>query len=235
MIRRPTLRDRLHGVPPDVAAFGRTLTPRLTDQLLGIVWSAYDVLLADVFSRLDWDEEYEDLERTITEDLADEIGKEVHSNGGFLPVGFRHVSYEREGRSPAPAQPREYDLAFYYHADKRLMWPLEAKLLHTDANTLKNLGDYVDTVTARYLACAYAPYAPSGVMLAYLKQGNADILLDHVSDRLGVELRRYASFPMRAHQTSDHVRTVPPEKPYPLAFCCHHLVMPLRISTPPAP
>lgn len=225
--RRSTPLDRFYGSPPDVKAIARALTPRLTDQLLGIVWAAYDALFAGYLSRIDWGEEFDDLERALTELLSDEIQNELQRRGGLLPVGFRHSPYERESRSAAPAQPREYDLGFFFNADKRVLWPLEAKVIPGDADTKRNLGDYVETVMSRYLNCTYAPFVSSGAMVGYLKVGDPQTVLKQIAERLEVELQPYPAFFPRPHQISEHQRTVPTGKLYPVEFRCHHLVLSL--------
>lgn len=227
MNRRPTPLDRFYDNPPDVKAIARVLTPRLTDQLLGIVWAAYDALLAGYLSHIDWNEQFDDLERALTELLADEIQNELQRRGGLLPVGFRHSPYERESRSAAPAQPREYDLGFFFNADKRVLWPLEAKVIAGDADTKRNLGDYVDTVTSRYLNCTYAPFVSSGAMVGYLKVGDPETVLKQIAERLKREFQPYPAFSQRPHQVSEHRRAVPPGQPYPVEFRCHHLVLSL--------
>jgi hypothetical protein len=227
--RRPTPLDRFYGSPPDVQAIARALTPRLTDQLLEVVWAAYDALSAGFLSHINWNEQFDDLERALTELLADEIQNELQRRGGLLPVGFRHSPYERESRSAAPAQPREYDLGFFFNADKRVLWPLEAKVIPGEADTKRNLGDYVDTVTSRYINCTYAPFVSSGAMIGYLKSGDPETVLTQIAERLSVEFQPYPAFSPRPHQISEHRRTVPPGKAYPVEFCCHHLMLSLRV------
>lgn len=231
MPERSTLLDRLHGRPPDAQAFARALTPILTNRLLTIVWEAYEVLVHEVCAKIDdWDESFDDLERQLTEELSDRIQDRLQADGGFLPVSFRHGPFEREGRKRAPAQPRQYDLGFAYHADRRVLWPLEAKVVKGDADTVRNVGDYVDTVTGRFLSCAYAPFSPSGAMLAYLKKGNATAVLDNIGRRLECEMESYPAFATRPHRTSRHDRGVPAGKEYPSSFRCHHLVLELCVG-----
>ena len=148
---------------------------------------------------------------------------------GFMPVDVQHGRFEHESRSRAKrnAQPRQYDIAFYWIDDPRLMWPLEAKVLKSDSDTEENLKNYVDTITTRYLKCDYAPFSSGGAMVGYLKVGDSEAVAAHIAARLGCCLRQYATFPARCHKTSDHRRTIPAGKDYPSEFRCHHLIMPL--------
>jgi hypothetical protein len=233
----PTLLDRVHGRPPDGAAFARLLSNDTTNRLLSIVSEACDLVVAEICTKItDWDENFDDLERQLTELLAARIERVLGESGGFLPLGFRHGPYEREGRSPAPAQPREYDLGFYWNADERLIWPIEAKVLKDDSNTVRNLGDYVGTIQKRYLSCTYAPFSPSGVMLAYLKRGEPEVVFRHIGTRLRAKLSVHHSISLaRPHRLSDHVRSVPPGSGYVASFSCHHLVLQLDVHSGPTP
>lgn len=225
MARGQTIRDRFHGQAPTGAEkLGELWNEELTIKLLTLVWKAYDQLHRDMASRIPWDEDYDDLERTITSELELAIQDQMD---GFLPVRVQHAPLEHRSKSPPPAKPPEYDIAFVWREDARIMWPLEAKVLKTDRVTETNLGDYVTTLNERYLTCYYAPFSNGGAMLAYLKQGNPLVLFDNIGSKLGTELAEYAPFSERYHKISNHIRTVPQGEDYPKDFCCHHLIFPL--------
>ena len=83
---------------------------------------------------------------------------------GDEPFYVQHGPFERETMRPPPAQPPEYDLAFVFRADERIMWPIEAKVLETPGG----VADYVRDIREEYLKCRYGPFSASGAMLAYL-------------------------------------------------------------------
>jgi hypothetical protein len=220
--RRPTYREELHGKPPGVDALVNQWSDELIQQLLGLVWDAYDDVHRDVWSRVDWTRDYGDLERSLSEDLARAINGRMDD---FLPVHVMHGPSERESRAAPPAQPPEYDIAFQWSDNPLLMWPLEAKVLKSDRDTEDNLKDYTETVRDRYLTGYYAPFSNGGAMLGYLKAGDPEIVAGHIATRLGVALVTHTAFPNRCHKTSDHRRTIPVGKDYPLMFRLHHLVL----------
>ena len=224
MRRGQTYRDHIHGPPPGAEVLIRQWSEVLTAQLLGTVWSAYDEVRATAWSRVNWSNSYDDVERNLSEDLAQAINDKMD---GFLPVHVMHGPFERESRAAPPAQPPQYDIAFRWTNDPRLMWPLEAKVLKSDRDTDDNLEGYLEEGCARFLNCRYAPFSNGGAMLAYLKSGDGETVTVHIGNRLGVVLNPCASFSARCHKTSDHRRAVPAGKDYPVVFTLHHLVLPL--------
>jgi len=226
-VRRPTILDAFYGQLP-VAAFIRKWDDDLTNNLLEIVWKAYDNLHINLLSRIDWTRDYDDVERSITELLERAIQTIMDP---YLPFHVQNGPYERESRSAAPAQPPQYDIAFVWNSDPRIMWPLEAKVLRTDDSTVRNLGDYVETIEQRYLTCTYAPFSDGGAMLGYLKQGDCDLLLANIQSKLGCTLKPYPAFTDRSHKVSDHQRVVPQGRHYIENFRCHHMIMPMWDNT----
>lgn len=222
MANGTTIRDQFHaGPPPGVDELARIWNKDLVDRLLEITWQAYDQLHQDFLSKIPWDKSYDDLERSITRELEQAIHDQMDD---FLPVRVQHGPPEHASKSPPPAQPPEYDIAFVWRGDSRIMWPLEAKVIKNDRDTLDNLKDYVQTVQERYLTCKYAPFSDAGAMIAYLKQGNPLNVLAYIAVRLGVMMSSYEILSGRPHQVSDHVRQAPRDKSYPSTFRCHHLV-----------
>ncbi len=225
---RPTMHEKLHRKHPDVDALVKIWRDDMVQQMLTYVWEAYDYVYTNCLSNLSFEnEDYEDLERSITEDLE---GRLQDCIDRYLPYRVQHEASERESRKPAPASPPQYDIAFVWRANPRIMWPLEAKVVKTDQdNTSSNLGEYVKEVQDNFLTCRYAPFSNGGAMLCYFKSGNVTSLLNNIANRLGCTLSVYPCFHERPHRTSEHMRTVPEDKKgqYPAHFCCHHLIMPL--------
>jgi len=159
-----------------------------------------------------------DLERSITERLESCIQE---SMSGDEPFTVQHGPYERETKLPAPAQPPQYDIAFVFRADPRVMWPLEAKVLETP----RAVAAYVHDVNEQYLTCRYAPFSASGAMVGYLLTGNAADVFTTLSGRLACSLEPSVHHVERMERYSDHVRAVPHGKPYPSPFRCHHVIL----------
>lgn len=200
---------------PD-AKFVATLSHWASDQadvMLGFVWQAYDVMIANmpyVDNR--------DLERSITQLLEPRIRDAM---SGDEPYYIQHGPFEHETMAAPPAQPPAYDLAFVLRAEERLMWPIEAKVLETPNQTAAYLKDLQE----EFLTCRYAPFSKAGAMLAYLLSGTPEDALATIEGKLGKTLSPLAKFASRAHRLSEHDRTVPAGKIYSRSFACHHLVM----------
>jgi hypothetical protein len=188
--------------------------------MLGWIWAGYDLLVAEVLNKVNWQRAKDDLEREITQLLEPRIRRSMPPDV-FCYV--QHASKERETRKPPPAQPPEYDLAFVLYANERVMWPLEAKVLLTDQDT----SSYVRDVLNEFLTCRYAPFSAEGAMLGYLLSGDPARTFARIAEHLHARLADCGSFVGRAHKVSAHARHVPVGKPYPKAFRCHHLLMPL--------
>ncbi len=181
--------------------------------LLGLVWQAYDQMRRDnpfIDGR--------DLERSITQLLEPRIRRVM---SGDEPFGVQHGSYERETMKAPPAQPPQYDLAFFLNAEERIMWPLEAKVLET-AGTVS---EYVRDIREEFLKCRYAPFSSEGAMIAYLLSGTPRDAFHNISEKVPCELVDHPSFSSRPQKVSRHLRSVPTGKAYPASFRCHHLIL----------
>ncbi|MEA5472211.1 hypothetical protein [Spirulina sp. 06S082] len=178
--------------------------------LLELVWQAYDLLKEENLAQLD--------ERYITQCLEPNIHKVMN---GFEPFYIQHGPYENETKKPPPAQPPQPDLAFILNEDRRSMWPLEAKLLHSD----KAVAQYIKEIHDNFLTCRYAPFSGEAAMLGYLLKGKAQNAFDEIAKKLECTLFHYPYFLKRPHKISKHYREIPQEKNYPENFKCHHLIM----------
>jgi hypothetical protein len=206
------------GSAPDPAflALAADWTRDQADVLLGFVWAAYDRMRADrppIDAR--------SLERSITERLVPRI-RDVMT--GDEPFNIEHGPFEYETMAQPPAQPPQYDLAFVWRTEERIMWPLEAKVLETP----RALADYVRDVRDQFLSCRYAPFSSGGAMLGYLLSEEAEDALLNIGTSLGCALTAVPAFPSRPHRVSEHHRVVPAGKNYPADFRCYHLVLEYR-------
>jgi hypothetical protein len=208
---------------PEFSRVANQWTNHAVALLLGYVWQGYDRLAEEDLSHIDWDSACEDIERGITQILELYIHE---SMAGSEPFFVQHGPYEQETRLPPPAQPPQYDIAFVLRSNKRVMWPLEAKVLHSE----HELAAYLASIHDQYLTCRYAPFSSEAAMIGYFLGTRTDTFFDNVEKRLGCELSKYQWFPERPHRVSKHRRQVPKGKSYPRRFSCHHLLMSLRKS-----
>jgi hypothetical protein len=137
------------------------------------------------------------------------------------PFYILHGPYERETMARPPAQPPQYDLAFVWRPEERIMWPLEAKVLETP----RALAQYVRDLRDEFLSCRYAPFSGAGAMVGYLLSGEAGEALLHIERTLGCALKEVQALPSRPNRVSEHQRVVPAGKNYPIDFHCYHLVL----------
>jgi hypothetical protein len=179
--------------------------------LLGFVWAGYDSLCQNP-PVIDG----KDLERSITQVLVRRIDQLMT---GDEPFYIQHGPFERATMAAPPAQPPAYDLAFVMQADERIMWPMEAKVLETP----NRLASYLRDVQEEFLTCRYAPFSGSGAMLGYLLTGTSGEALVNIATKLACTLTSLGT--VRAHAVSHHQRILPPGKPWPTEFVCHHLIM----------
>ena len=198
---------------PEFLALVRAWMQNPARTLLGFIWLAYDEMRT---GRPDVDTQ--DLERSITQLLEPRIRDAMT---GDEPFYVQHGPFERETMKAAPAQPPEYDLAFVFRADERVMWPVEAKVLETP----RKVARYVRDIRAEFLTCRYAPFSKSGAMLGYLLAGAPDSAFTAIAERLGCTLEPVPEQPERPNRVSRHARTVPVGKPYPVEFDCFHLIL----------
>ena len=186
------------------------------------MWKAYDRFCAEDLAQVACSQEDEDLERDITQLLEPKM-HEVMT--GLEPFYVQHEHYEHESRKTAPAQPPQYDIAFVLRSDQRVMWPLEAKVLRTDAS----VAEYVKEIQLNFLTCRYSPFSNEAAMLGYLLVGSSEITFANIAKKGKWGLSAHNHFPKRNHRTSDHERKVPEGKPYPIHFRCHHLLLQLGV------
>ena len=182
-------------------------------QFLVLVWRAYEKMRKSMPNV-----NTHDLERSITQLLEPRIRDAMT---GYEPFYVQHGPFERETMMAPPAQPPEYDLAFIFRADERIMWPMEAKVLESSSR----VAAYVRDIKNEFLKCRYAPFTNSGAMLGYLLVGNTDDVFASISNRLDVSLESIPSLLSKPGRLSRHKRDVPDGRPYPMDFVCYHLVL----------
>ncbi|MHC4212028.1 MAG: hypothetical protein ACYSWP_01520 [Planctomycetota bacterium] len=186
--------------------------------LLKLVWKGYDIFCREVLADIDCSQSDEDLERDITQHFEPRIHQAMTR---YEPFYVQHCPYERETRKKSPAQPPEYDIAFVWRSNPRIMWPLEAKILRTDSA----LAEYVKEVKNNFLTCRYAPFSAEAGMIGYLLSGMPRKVFEKIARDLKCKLHDHPEFKEQNHKFSKHQRKVPRKKLYPRNFCCHHIIL----------
>ncbi len=209
---------------PEYSELARTWSEDALNQMLTAVWRGYDTFCIEILDRIDIDEVNEERERAVTSELELCIRRHLSGNE---PYTIQHGPYEYATRQPAPAQSPQYDIAFVFHQNHRLMWPLEAKFLHSEGA----VAEYVQDIQEQFLTGRYAPYANSGAMLGYLLRGSPAIAFSRIEQALCCQLMPHPAFGTRQHRTSDHYRNLARADFMSGPFCCHHLIMEMRRNT----
>lgn len=201
-------------VPEDFVNLAKSWRIDAINILLDFIWRGLDRLKAQ---GLTFDPDQENLEREITQLLEPEI-RDVMT--GLEPYYIQHGLFESQTRMPAPAQPPQYDLGFVLRANRRAIWPIEAKVLKTDGT----VAEYVKDVKESYLNATYAPFSSEAAMLGYLLRGSPTTALARIAEALACTLDPHPGFDERDHKISHHIRTIPLGEKYPIEFTCNHLI-----------
>lgn len=209
--------------PEELVALAEAWAPDATDVILEAVWSGFDRLAGNADVRRALVLATDDLERGVTQLLELAIREGL---SGDEPFDVQHGVPEGESRKPPPARPPEYDIAFIHFGNVRVMWPLEAKVMPPD----RPLREYTDAVNDRFLTCEYAPFCGAGGMVGYVLRNSAQKLFGDIQSSLGEKLETPLRWGTRQHRTSAHRRSVPTEKPYPVLFKLHHLMMEFTVT-----
>jgi hypothetical protein len=205
---------------PDFVELAKQWQNDAVTVLLNLIWKGYDRYQEDVLSKIDLSQADDQLERDITQSLSIYIDT---ARSGFEPFILRTEWFENERRKPSSARQKQYDLAFIWSSPPniRIVWPLEAKVLHSDAS----ISEYVKEITDNYLTCRYAPFSSEAGMLAYLLKGSSQKAFENIAKSVPCLLADHVDFLSRDHKTSDHQRIVPVGESYPRNFRCHHLIL----------
>lgn len=221
--RRPTLHELLW--PKDSAFDALKAWPRgFGTRILTRVWEGYDRLVSEELSRIKDFANLEQVERSLTDLHYDKIVALQTGDEPFLPT--REVP-NLDARHSAKAMPPANDFGFKIRGgDLSLVWPLEAKVV-SQASRVDN---YLRDLEDKYLQCRSSPFSSEAGLIAYLVDANVEATFSAISAGIGQVLVKSKTFSKRPHRTTEHVRMVPPDRPYPARFRCHHLMMPLTID-----
>ena len=216
MLKGHTFTERLYPTPQDFLALTVSWGPDAYLKMVECVWKGYDAFRLRAVHSLTPSLSDNELERDITQSLAQDISDCVDP---FSPFMFQSWYREFASRMNPPAQSPEYDMAFVVRDNRQVCWPIEAKVLRTD----RSVAPYVRDLKEEYLKCRYAPFSTEGCMMGFLFKGSAKTFFLNISNAIGVPLTPYISLPSRNHNLSDHVR--PCCTMGIGTFRCHHLVL----------
>jgi hypothetical protein len=193
----------------------QTFSIKITD----LIWRGYELLQAEMLSRIDRNQDDLLLEESISAELQPRIGRLL----GDEPFYVQLESPEWLSLKPGTTKPPKYDLAFVLWANSNAKWPMEAKVLRTDGA----VSEYVRDLREEFLTCRYAPASSGGAMLGYLLSGAPTTAFSNIARSAGCSLDDVPDCGGRSHKTSSHTRIVPPEKGAPALFRCHHILLPI--------
>src|ERR1035437_4145539 len=187
----------------------------ITSQVLDWTWRAFDMVRAGALGNVDLTQPLEQLERDLARHHFCELNMLwAQETGGECAFTPHHEYPELETRSPAPARPPAYDIAFVWNANRRIAWPIEAKVVPTPATLADYLGD-----VKKFTDGIAAPLSGIGAQIAYLLTGTTDDFFNNLSTRLSLPLQTLAEFSARAHRVSSHTRKSSPD------LELHHMAM----------
>lgn len=183
-------------------------------QVLDWTWRAFDALRANILPGVDLSQPLEQLERDLTAHHFRQIQQLwAQETGGYSLIAPHHEWPEMETRSPAPAKPPAYDIAFVWDANQRVALPIEAKVVPTPGTLAAYLTD-----TEKFASGTAAPFVGEGAQIAYLLSGTAEAFLSKLAAGLP-SLSPMAKFKSRDHHFHKIQRTSAPH------LRLHHLVM----------
>ena len=186
--------------------------------MMAATWSGYKELVRELVGKIDKGQIEEELERTITQLLEPFIRRYL---SGEEPYMVQHGCYEFATRMAPSAQPPQYDIAFVLVGNRKVMWPLEAKVLRTEGSIAR----YTRDIREEFLTGRYAPYVKGGAMLGYLFSGSSINVLNNIERALGCSLEQFRTFDPSEHRVSSHIRNLKNADFVSGIFRCHHLIM----------
>lgn len=215
MTRRPVPSELIWPDDPADADLPVAWAVSVTKLVLDWVWRAFDALVVHL-QQIDLTQRLEQVERDLTHLHFTEIqllySAETDGYSAVIP------SYERpdmERRSSARAKPTANDLAFICPANRRVAWPLEAKVI----SSAGALAEYLHDVNGKFIRGIAAPLVGDGAMIGYLLFNDPTTVFANLTSKLKQNLEAVAEFSARPHRLSHHHRKSAP------TLRLHHLLM----------
>jgi hypothetical protein len=88
-----------------------------------------------------------------------------------------------------------------------------------------SVAPYINDVKDQFLPADMRLFLVREVCLVIFYLVRPDIAFSKIEKGVPCTLSHHQEFLARNHKTSDHKRTVPPDKLYPANFRCHHLIL----------
>jgi hypothetical protein len=219
--RAPSLHEALFPVDlPEFAAIAELWPEHVVNEMLGLVWDAFDQMKAQHFQGFDFTQPIEQLERGLTDLHADEIYILHKKRGdGFESFIPKAEAWEFRGRDSAGAMPPSIEIGFVLIANRSLRWNVEAKVLEKPSDVSRYLSD----LTEKYLSGKGAALSDSAALVGYLRRGLASDVFPHLQRCLRQTPKPFVVFPDRPHRVTQHKR--PLGEFHDTPFTCHHLVL----------
>ena len=212
---RPTLSELAWPMDDESRRQAEDWAAGVSIQVLDWTWRGFDAVRAGILASIDLTQPLEQLERDLARHHFQEINMLwARETGGECAFAPHHEYPELETRAPAPAKPPAYDIAFVWNANRRIAWPVEAKVVPTPGTLADYLGD-----VKKFTDGIAAPLSGGGAQIAYLLTGTTDDFFNNLSARLSSPLQTVPEFSARPHRTSHHTRELSPE------LLLHHLTM----------
>lgn len=215
MSSRPTLSELTWPMDDESCRQAENWAAGIKNQAFDWTWRAFDALRANVLGRVNLNQPLDQLERDLARLHFSEIqtlwAKETGGECAFAP---HHEYPELETRSPAPAKPPAYDIAFVWNDNQRVALPIEAKVVPTPGTLAQYLKD-----TAKFTRGTAAPFTGEGAQIAYLLTGTTDGFFTKLGNGLMSQLQPLPEFTDRPHRMSSHTRKTAPD------LRLHHMAM----------
>ncbi|HWK49385.1 MAG TPA: hypothetical protein VNR40_05830 [Steroidobacter sp.] len=190
----------------------------ITAQVLDLTWRAFDRFQAEDLQKVDLQQNLEQLERDLTSSHFAHISQLwKQEDDGFSSVFPHHEFPEQESRPGGSGRPPAYDLAFVYTENRRIAWPIEAKVVHSTGELARYLSD-----VNKFINGKASPLTGDGGVIAYLLSGKETDLFAKLQDRLRQDLLLPidgSPLSSRPHRISHHERNTAP------LLQLHHMAM----------
>jgi hypothetical protein len=207
-------------LPREFVALANEWCGELSYRVLDLIWRGYVRLRRDNPSTMNKADE-----REVTQHLVWRIRAAM---SGFEPYECEHKPNIEESQHSPNAQPPEPDLGFIMHCDERVIWPVEAKILHQPSD----VAAYVAEVQDNFVTGRYTALSDQGALLGYMLRGKPNAAFLHLENALACSLEPHPAFPRRPQRISQH-RSIyvagrsPANFPVGKAIACHHFMFPL--------
>lgn len=214
MSRRPTLSELAWPMDDESRQQAQDWVKGVSAQVLEWTWQGFDRLHVGPLATVDINQPLEQLERDLARLHFREINKLwAQETAGESSITPHHEYPENETRSPAPAKPPAYDIAFVWE-NPRVVWPIEAKVVPAPGVLANYIGD-----VQKFVSGVAAPLTGEGAQIAYLLTGKPNDFFDNLSGKHNYSLLQAPAFPKRPHRVTSHARTPAPN------LRLHHLAM----------